>query len=622
LQQSLEILAGYGAAIATLVGAGEPMTDRGSGGGLALAVERHGVEPLVGLLWADTDLRSIELKDEDVSLELRREGGGARMTVSWASGESFTEELELAPHPGLVVGAAFLPEPGSRLHDLVAALQDPGQTLHLVQGGEGLRAYSAGRFAEGPGAMPHLGKLRAGPLGPAWFREIHGVKANYVAGAMAGGIASAEMVIAMGTVGYLAFYGSGGLPMSQVVTDVRRIKATLGDAPCGFNLLHNPVEPAVEHATVKLYLDEGCRWVSASAFMTLTPAIVRYRYTGIHEDASGRVVCPNRVFAKISRSEVAEHFLRPAPPKLLGELVAEGHLSQAEAELAVAWPMADAVTCEADSGGHTDRRALPVLLPIIKRQRDRIAHELGYADRGIRVALGAAGGIGTPESILAGYALGADYVLTGSVNQATLEAGTSLEAKNMLLSAGMADVASGPAPDMFELGAHVQVLSRGTMYANRGSQLYDIYKGYADWSEVPEKTRNKVEKQMLQRTFEEVWRDCEAYWGPRDARVVERAHRDGRHKMALVFRWYLGMSSRWARMGEASRKRDYQIWCGPAMGAFNDWVAGTPLEPLEARSVVTVAEALLDSAGGLKRLRDLEAQGAPVPAEAWDLRPS
>ena len=43
--------------------------------------------------------------------------------------------------------------------------------------------------------------------------------------------------------------------------------------------------------------------------------------------------------------------------------------------------------------------------------------------------------------------------------------------------------------------------------------------------------------------------------------------------MALVFRWYLGQSSHWANAGEPSRTVDYQVWCGPAMGAFNEWVA-------------------------------------------------
>ena len=40
--------------------------------------------------------------------------------------------------------------------------------------------------------------------------------------------------------------------------------------------------------------------------------------------------------------------------------------------------------------------------------------------------------------------------------------------------------------------------------------------------------------------------------------------------MALVFRWYLGMSSRWAIEGSVERRSDYQIWCGPAQGLSTD----------------------------------------------------
>ena len=53
--------------------------------------------------------------------------------------------------------------------------------------------------------------------------------------------------------------------------------------------------------------------------------------------------------------------------------------------------------------------------------------------------------------------------------------------------------------------------------------------------------------------------------------------------MALVFRWYLGQSSSWANAGEPSRTVDYQIWCGPAMAAFNEWVRGSFLEQPENR---------------------------------------
>ena len=74
---------------------------------------------------------------------------------------------------------------------------------------------------------------------------------------------------------------------------------------------------------------------------------------------------------------------------------------------------------------------------------------------------------------------------------------------------------------------------------------------------------------------------------------MERADRDPRHKMALVFRWYLGLSSHWANSGDPDRRMDYQVWCGPAMGAFNEWVKGTYLEDWHNRRVVAVARNLL-----------------------------
>ena len=623
LRDALDIAATYGAAVATVSAAGETARREAEGGGLGAAVDAHGVEPLAGVLWKHAEVDRIELADEDVTLSLERNGVGAILTVSWATGESFTERVELAPHAGTRGGhPGFVPEPGSQVHDLVAAIHDRDRALYVVDTGDGLRAFSGGRYAEGPGALPLVGHLPAtGPLGSEDFRLRHGVRANYVGGAMAGGISSVAFVQALGHAGLLGFFGSGGLPIEAVEDAIRELAQSMGDRPFGANLLHNPVEPAVEQKTVDLYLLYGVKYVSASAFMGLTPAVVHYRCKGIHQ-VDGETVCPNRLFAKVSRPEVAEHFLRPAPPKLIAELVADGRLTEGEAELAVHHPMADAITCEADSGGHTDRRPLPVLMPVLRRLRDRISRELAYGERGLSVALGAAGGIGTPESIVAAFAMGADYVLTGSVNQCSPEAGTSDLAKEMLLSAGMADVASGPAPDMFELGAHVQVLSRGTMYAKRGDQLYAVYKGYDDWYSVPEKTRAKIEKQMLGRPFDQVWSDCVDYWSTRDIGQIERADTDGRHKMALVFRWYLGMSSRWARMGEGKRKRDFQIWCGPSMGAFNDWVAGTDLEPLAARGVVSIADALLDGAASLIRAERLSAQGVAVPGEAFTVAPS
>ena len=86
-------------------------------------------------------------------------------------------------------------------------------------------------------------------------------------------------------------------------------------------------------------------------------------------------------------------------------------------------------------------------------------------------------------------------------------------------------------------------------------------------------------------------------------------------KMALIFRWYLGLASRWANIGEKGREMDYQIWCGPCMGAFNAWTCGTYLEKPENRNVVDVASHLMSGAGYLFRIQFLKSQGIQISPE-------
>ncbi len=72
-----------------------------------------------------------------------------------------------------------------------------------------------------------------------------------------------------------------------------------------------------------------------------------------------------------------------------------------------------------------------------------------------------------------------------------------------------------------------------------------------------------------------------------------------------------------------SRKRraDYQIWCGPAMGAFNEWVRGSFLEPVPARTVRQIALNLLEGAATVTRAGQMRIAGVAMPASAFDFRP-
>jgi PfaD family protein len=423
----------------------------------------------------------------------------------------------------------------------------------------------------------------------------------------------------MGRHGMLGVFGAAGLSVPTVEAAIERIQHRLGDStPYGMNLIHSPGEPELEAAVVDLYLRRRVPLVEASAFLNLTLPVVRFRVAGIHRDHSGRIVAPNQIIAKVSRVEVASKFMSPPPERFLRELVAGGEITSAQAEWAARIPMAEDITAEADSGGHTDNQPAIVLLPTMLALRDLMQAQHDY-DRALRV--GAAGGISTPWAAAAAFAMGAAYVVTGSVNQSCVEAGTSDTVRHMLAQAQQADVAMAPAADMFEMGVKVQVLKRGTLFAMRAAKLYELYRAYESLDQVPAGEKAVLEKTFFKAPLEAIWAETKAYFQERDPSRIERAARDPKQKMALVFRWYLGMSSRWANRGEPSRTVDYQIWCGPAMAAFNAWVRGSFLESPENRRVAIVAWNIIYGAAVLARARTLSAQGFVLPSGLPRLTP-
>jgi len=470
---------------------------------------------------------------------------------------------------------------------------------------------------------PLLGILP--PLYPEWlgdrgFQETHGVRYAYVGGAMARAIGSADLVIKLGKMGVLGMFGSAGLSPAVIEEAIDKISAALDPQGLswGSNLIHSPNEPDLENQIVELYLRRGVRRVSASAFMALTPAIVRYACTGLSRSDDGSVVRQNHVFAKISREEVARHFLTPAPKKILDQLVSEQKLTSVEAEIAATIPLAEDIIVESDSGGHTDNRPLNALFPAIMSLRDRLSEEFGY-DRPIR--LGAAGSLGTPISIAAAYSLGAAFVLIGTVHQCAVESGVSDNVRQLLARAELADVAMTASADMFELGVKVQVLQRGTMMAVRGNQLYALYTRYNSIDEIPADQRANIEKNIFRTTLDEIWQQTKEFFADTDPQQIEKARTNPKHKMALIFRWYIGHSSQWPITGDDSRQVDYQIWCGPAMGAFNRWVAGSFLEDPRNRTIQQIALNLLEGAAHVTRAQQLRSYGLPMAQDSLAFEP-
>jgi trans-AT polyketide synthase/acyltransferase/oxidoreductase domain-containing protein len=504
-----------------------------------------------------------------------------------------------------------------------AALQDLSSDCYLLDYQGQIACACSGILKlgdiDGQG-IPAVAVLQAGEgsdFGDPAFLAWHGLKAAYMAGSMANAISGIELVTTLGKAGYLASYGSGGVSPTRLLEAITTIKKELPGGPYAFNLIHSPNEPAMEQKAVDLFLEHGIRTIEASAFLRLTPTVVQYRAAGLHGGGSNRVEIKNKVISKLSRPEVAVQFLNPPPERILTGLVEAGKITPEQARLAATIPMADDITIEADSGGHTDNRPLVGLLPSIIALRNQTQQVNRFP---VPVRIGAAGGISTPISVLGAFAMGAAYVVTGSVNQACQEAGTSIGVKKALAGAAAPDVMMAPSADMFEMGVKVQVLKRGTMFPMRSQKLYDTYIRYGSIAEIPPAERQELEEKILQKNMEEIWEECVQFFSQRDPSQLEKAKRDPKRKMALVFRWYLGLATHWGIQGIPERSLDYQIWCGPAMGAFNDWVKGTSLEIPENRRVVEVADQLLQGAAYQHRLNQAGLQGLAVPP-TWERYP-
>ena len=435
-------------------------------------------------------------------------------------------------------------------------------------------------------------------LGDEEFKEDYKVRYAYAAGGMCRGISSGKLVVRMGKAGLISFFGTGGLALTQIRENIRSIQEQLGSGqPYGMNVLANPTDSAAEENIFHLFLKYGIKNIEVSGYLQVTPPLVMYRARGLKPGANGRISTVHKIMAKVSRPEVAEKFLSPAPGGILKKLVAENNITRQEADLAGRVPIADDLCVTADSAGYTDREVAYALLPAMMTLRDEIMVRYGYTKR---VRIGAAGGIGTPAAAAAAFILGADFILTGSINQCSVEAGTSPVVKDLLQQMNIQDTDYVPAMDMFEMGARAQVLRRGLFFPARAKKLYELYCQYNSLDEIKTGIKQTLQEKYFKRSFEDIYAEARSLYPPRE---IEKAEKNPRHKMALIFKWYLEHALQLALEGNAAHKLDYQVFCGPALGAFNQWVKGTVLEDWHSRHVEVIAEKLMQETAELLNQR-------------------
>jgi trans-AT polyketide synthase, acyltransferase and oxidoreductase domains len=443
--------------------------------------------------------------------------------------------------------------------------------------------------------------IAAGALGSSEFKKDYGLRYAYLAGAMYKGIASADLVVAMGRAGMMGFLGTGGMDFGAMNEAIQDIKSKLSAGqPYGVNLLCNVERPEDEEKAVDLFLRHGVRYIEAAAFMRITPSLVRWRLMGLKRDRNDQIERARRLLAKVSRPEVAAAFMSPPPETIVRDLLNAGKVTAAEAELGCQLPMADEICVEADSGGHTDQGVAYALMPAMSLLRDDYMSKYSY-DKTIK--LGAAGGIGTPQAAAAAFIMGADFILTGSINQCTTEAGTSAAAKDLLQEVNVQDTGYAPAGDMFEIGARVQVVRRGVFFPARANKLYELYLRHNSIDEIDQKTQQQIQDRYFRRSFADVWNETKAHYLKKGIAGWTEIEDNPKRKMASIFKWYFVHSTRLAMQGNEEQKVDFQIHCGPAMGAFNQWVKGTELQSWRNRHVDEIGLKIMSATARLLSTR-------------------
>lgn len=522
-----------------------------------------------------------------------------------AKGVAFADTVEIGPDGPPVVRPMFKrteleagPLDAGQLAAEEAALSDTQKTCPEKNCPDKGMADVEIRFPEKlNGATSRFGRVTMETIGSRAFCDLFGVRYPYVSGAMYQGIASTGMVVRMAKAGLLGFFGAAGLQTEVIKTAIREIRSHVpAGALFGVNFIAHLNRPHLEDDLTDLLIEEGVTVVEASAFMEVTRALVRYRAKGLRMEG-GKLVAGNRIIAKVSRPDVAAQFLAPAPEQIVETLLAEKAIMPEEAGLLRKVPMADAICVEADSGGHTDQGMPFALIPPILKLRDQA--EQCFADFG-PLFVGAAGGIGTPEAAAAVLVLGADFIVTGSINQCTAEAGTSDAVKDMLQAINVYDTAYAPSGEMFELGSKIQVLKKGVFFPSRAEKLVVLYRQSDSLDAIEPKLRRQIEERYFGRTFDEVFADVAKSY---PAAEIERAERLPKHRMALVFKRYYRDTTDWALKGDMTRKVDFQVHCGPAQGAFNQWIAGTELESWRNRHADTIGLHMLEQTADLLNRR-------------------
>lgn len=424
-------------------------------------------------------------------------------------------------------------------------------------------------------------------LGASSFIKDYGLNYAYAAGSMCQGISSDQLVIKMAQSGFLAFLGSVGLTIKQLEVLIKSCQTALSPTHIFGVNVHLNSDGLSNEQLINLCLQHCVNCIEVSGFDHLSLDLIKYKAQGLSQ-SNDHIISKHKILCKTSKPETAELFMQASPRHMLDKLLADQCINKEQHKLAQKVPFADDICVEGDGGWKTEQASILVKLPEIIRLRNQYAQT-----HSSEVRIGCSGGLGTPEAIAAVFMLGADFVLTGSINQCTVEANVSEHVKQLLCELSSEDTCSVPAGDMFESGARSQVVRKGLYFPARAQKLYDLYRLNKGLDGLSQKEKFQIEQHFMQKSFTAVLAEIMT---TENSQEIKKINENDKYKMARVFKWYFDHAQKSALNGLQINQDNYQIFCSPAMGAFNQWVSETDLKSWKNRHVDDIAMRLMSGA--------------------------
>jgi trans-AT polyketide synthase/acyltransferase/oxidoreductase domain-containing protein len=341
------------------------------------------------------------------------------------------------------------------------------------------------------------------------------------------------------------------------------------------------LDPARAREIASLAAGAGVGHAVTDGWAGVSPRLVLWRF------ARGRTGAgPRRLLVRVTGSDQAEAFLRPAPAGVVAPLVRSGQLDPAEADEASRLPVATEICVQPEPGGGT---TASLLMSVLRATRDMSRSGEGREEP---VPVGV-GGIGTAEEIASAVLLGAGFLLTGAINECTPQARTSDAVKDLLATVTMADTVLAPSAELFRLGGREHMVRKATLFPARAGRLYGLYLARGSLADLSPATRQLLESDYFGEPLDQVTRSIPG--------------QEAEPRLADLLARYFDLGTRAALAGRMREQLNWHVPCGPELGAFNLAAGRLGLADWHARDVDVVAERLTAAGAALldQRLHDV-----------------